>query len=131
MLLVLIAEDNALLAFMIEDALTAAGHQILGPASSVNIALELAARDVPDFALVDIDLEGSRSGAELARELKERWGAPCIFATGQLKKARESSRWALGVLIKPFSPDDVVRAVEACSSPGDVGARAPQALELF
>lgn len=131
MLLVLIAEDNALLAFMIEDALTEAGHQVLGPAGSVDGALELAARDIPDLALVDIDLEGSRSGAELARELKERWGASCIFATGQIEKARESSRWALGVLIKPFSPDDVVRAVEVCSGPVDAGARAPRALELF
>ena len=129
-MLVLIAEDNALLAFMIEDALTGYGHEVLGPASSVDGALELAARNVPDLALVDIDLEGSRSGTELARELKERWGTPCIFSTGQFEKARENSRWALGVLIKPFSPDDVARAVEVCLR-GDARIKAPRALELF
>ena len=116
-MLVLIAEDNSLLAFMLEDALTAHGHRVLGPALSVEDALELVATDRPALALVDVDLEGPRSGIDLVRELHECYGIPSLFATGQLAQVCAGGTRALGVLAKPFSPDDAVAAVDA------VGAR--------
>ncbi|MGN2242125.1 response regulator [Frateuria sp. GZRR33] len=115
-MLVLIAEDNSLLAFMLEDALTAHGHRVLGPALSVEDALELVATDRPALALVDVDLEGPRSGIDLVRELHECYGIPSLFATGQLAQVCAGGTRALGVLAKPFSPDDAVAAVDAVAA---------------
>lgn len=112
-MLVMIVEDNSLLAFMLEDALTERGYEVLGPASSVAEALVLVEQGRPALALVDIDLEGGRSGAELADELHTHHAIPVLFATGQLEQARTCRDRALGVLNKPFSPGDAVAAVEA------------------
>ena len=112
-MLILIVEDNSLLAFMLEDALTASGHRVLGPALSADEALGLVAQERPALALVDVDLEGTRSGIDLVHELHERHGVPSLFATGQLQQVCADATPALGVLGKPFSPDDAVAAVDA------------------
>jgi DNA-binding response OmpR family regulator len=115
-MLVLIVEDNSLLAFMLEDAITAHGHRVLGPALSADDALALVARERPTLALVDVDLEGPRSGIDLVRELHEHHGIPALFATGQLEQVCGDGSHALGVLAKPFSPDDAVAAVDAVAA---------------
>ena len=130
---VLIAEDNALLAFMIEEPLTERGHIVVGRANRYDVAVRLAERRRPDLALIDIDLEGDRSGVELATELKTRLGVQTLFATGQVERARAHREAALGLLEKPFSPAAVVAAVEIVDQifRGNGSFRAPPELELF
>lgn len=111
-MIVLVAEDNALLAFMIESELAAHGHRVLGPASSAAESLRLVEATAPTLAIVDIDLAGELSGVDLARLLMARWGVPTLFATGQLGVARANGDAAFGVIAKPFSPQSLVRAVE-------------------
>lgn len=110
-MIVLIAEDNALLAFMMEQALAERGHKVLGPTGRVSTALQLCDRTRPDIALVDIDLEGERTGVDLAHELRGRWSTPTLFTTGQVADARSHSDAAIGVLPKPFTPSTIVKAV--------------------
>jgi DNA-binding response OmpR family regulator len=131
--IVLIVEDNALLAFMMEDALSGSGHVVLGPANRADAALRLAEEARPDLALVDIDLDGERSGIALARELRDRWGVPTLFATGQAGEARENDDAALGVLTKPFSPTTIVGAVDVIAKvlQGHRASSIPPELELF
>jgi DNA-binding response OmpR family regulator len=131
---VLIAEDNALLAFMIEEALTDEGHAVIGPASQYDAAMRLAESNRPDLALVDIDLEAGRSGIDLARELKARWGVHVLFVTGQFERARAHPEAALGVLTKPFSPAAVVASVKIVAEilqDGRPSSRRLPELELF
>jgi DNA-binding response OmpR family regulator len=131
--IVLIAEDNALLAFMMEDALIGGGHTVLGPTGRADAALRLVERTRPDLALIDLELAGEQSGIALARELQNRWNVPTLFATAQTTKAHENSGAALGVLSKPFSPMTVVRAVEVIAEllNGDPERDVPAELELF
>jgi DNA-binding response OmpR family regulator len=131
--IVLIVKDNALVAFMIEDALTSSGHTVVGPAARVDTALRLAEETRPDLALIDIDLDGERSGIALARELRDRWKVPTLFATGQSGEAHGHPDAALGVLTKPFSPATVVSAVAviALLLQGDRAPNIPPGLHLF
>jgi two-component system, response regulator PdtaR len=110
--LVLIVEDNTLLAYMMEDVLTEHGHVVLGPASKPAAAMRLVEQTQPALALIDIDLEDDLNGVELARELRARWGVPTLFATGQVATAKANLDVALGVIAKPFSPLAIVRSVE-------------------
>jgi DNA-binding response OmpR family regulator len=128
-----VAEDGALTALALELALALAGHRVLGPAAAVDEALRLAAADRPDLALVDIRLRDGRDGVALARALKRRWAVPCLFLSAQAPQARAAGDAALGLVGKPYDPDDVVAAVAAVGEPlaGGRPARVPRRLELF
>jgi DNA-binding response OmpR family regulator len=53
---VLVAEDEAAIALMIEDVLTESGFVVVGPAVSTNAALALVEREVIDCAVLDVKL---------------------------------------------------------------------------
>lgn len=132
-MLILIVEDNAVLAFMMEHALTGAGHRVLGPASDPVEAIGLADQFRPELAIVDIDLKDHASGIEIARNLRVDRGIPSLFSTGQVETARRHADVAIGILSKPFAPETVVNAVAVVSkllAREELG-ELPRELELF
>jgi DNA-binding response OmpR family regulator len=76
----LIVEDDYLVAFELTSTLRRCGASILGPVGTVRKARELVRRELPDLALLDINLNG-HSDFELAAQLRAmRVGV--IFTTG-------------------------------------------------
>lgn len=76
---VLVVEDEFFVGLEIAQTLEAAGAEIVGPARSLGEALEYAADDTIDMAVLDVDLDGEYS-FDLARSLIER-GVRVVFAT--------------------------------------------------
>ena len=111
--MILVAEDNVMIAMMIEADLSDAGHEVGGPVGTIAEALAIAREGRLTMALVDIDLLDGDSGIELAATLTADHDLPCIFVTGQVKEAEKHSDVALGVLAKPFASDAIVEAVDA------------------
>src|ERR1043166_8568219 len=66
---ILIVEDDLLIASQIEVALTDAGFQIVGTASTGKEALELAKLQSPTLVVMDIRLPGDRDGIDTALDL--------------------------------------------------------------
>jgi DNA-binding response OmpR family regulator len=134
-MIILVAEDEALVALVLELALGLglAGHEVLGPAGGVDQALRLVGERRPDLGLIDINLRDGDDGVGLARRLKERWAVPCLFLSGQVIQARAASDIALGLIGKPYDPDEVVEAVAAVGEllAGRQPGRVPPRLELF
>jgi DNA-binding response OmpR family regulator len=130
---ILIVEDNALLAFMIEDALIEAGHEIFGPVGTPAEAMALAEQSRPQLVIVDVNLKNGTSGVEVARYLHINSDVPSLFATGQVEIAWQNSDVAIGVLAKPFSPDTVVKVVAAISRilSGQDASEVPAEFEMF
>jgi two-component system, response regulator PdtaR len=64
----------------LELTLRRAGYQVLGPAPSVRVALELLQRDRPDAAVLDVNLAGERVTpvAEVLRSMS----IPFVLASG-------------------------------------------------
>ena len=62
MSVVLIVEDELVIAMSIKDALGDAGYPVLGPAVTYESAMSLAGAQRPDIALVNIDLQSDRDG---------------------------------------------------------------------
>ena len=56
--LVLVVEDEFLLAMELELLLERHGYRVLGPAATVAEALRLLAAETPDAALLDVNLRG-------------------------------------------------------------------------
>lgn len=109
---ILVVEDNALLAMLMEQDLADAGMNVVGPCSSSNSALEHVHAQPCDAALIDIDLSDGRTGGELAKKLNAEFEMPVIFVTGQRQLALEYSQHALGILQKPFVSEDLIAAIE-------------------
>jgi two-component system, response regulator PdtaR len=55
---VLIVEDEVLIAMDLRDMLESNGHQVIGPAASVDAALRLLDDVRPDVAVLDVNLRG-------------------------------------------------------------------------
>ena len=130
--ILLIVEDQLLLAIGLKDELEDCGYQVLELADRHQEALAIARKVKPDLALVNIDLADGDDGVALARDLKAE-GIPVLFISGQPGRARLEKAAAIASLSKPYSPPDMVRAVDYLfrHEAGDESRPAPRELEMF
>ena len=128
----LIVEDEILSAMSLQDALEDAGYRVLDLTGRYQEAVQAARADKPDLALVNIQLHGRDDGVALAGEFKEM-GIPVLFISGQAGRARSARTAAVGSLPKPYSPSDMVKAVDYLLRhlAGDETVSPPAALEVF
>ena len=110
-LTVLLVEDDAEAAAHLTEALDAAGHRVVGPFHSAEAAAAATALHPIDVALLDINLSGEATGADLARSLKARWGVPVIFLSGDVTAAAQNAELAAAMVIKPYRGRDVLDAI--------------------
>ena len=104
---VLVAEDEAIIAFELEAFLTEAGAIVIGPSYSLDDAMRHAGEDELSAAVLDIQL-GHDTIAPVARRLTER-GIPFVFYSGQIDNDPILAEWPQSMLVpKPASPRVVV-----------------------
>lgn len=107
---ILITEDEPLIAMSLAWELEEAGHEIIGPASTIEASIQLARAHHVELALLDIDLEKRGDGIILARRLREM-DIPSVFISGQGAVARDNADLVVGFIGKPYNPEDIVRSV--------------------
>jgi DNA-binding response OmpR family regulator len=107
---ILVVEDEALVAMLVEDALMDAGFTVLGPARTVSQALELLKADPPDAAVLDLNLGGENS-LSVADALAAR-GIPFLVATGYGAAGLPAHLKHIPVLPKPYDPADLTGAID-------------------
>jgi DNA-binding NtrC family response regulator len=107
---ILIVEDELLIAWSIKAIVESLGCVVLGPVSSVNDAFELLRSNVPDAALLDVNLHGE-SVMPLAEECQLR-KIPFALVTGYGRLRLSDSLLNAAVRVrKPFNTDDVAKAL--------------------
>jgi len=111
---VLIVEDDYLIGMQSEEALTSAGFVVIGPAATAEEAVALAINNQPAIIVMDIRLAGKRDGIDAAREIFEKLGIRCIFATAHddaetRGRAAPYSPWSW--LTKPYTMASLVALV--------------------
>ena len=110
MLKILIVEDDSQLAatlqYLVEDN---PRYRVIGLADDAAGALDVAAREQPDLALVDLHLARGSTGFSVAARLNDD-GVPCLFVSGKAP-GFPMPDLALGCLLKPFTGNDVHRAL--------------------
>jgi two-component system LytT family response regulator len=85
--------------------------KVCGEASNAEEAKEVISIASPDIVFLDIEMPG-KSGIELLKEIKEI-NFEIIFATAFNQYAVEAFRLgAIDYLLKPISPDDLIRAID-------------------
>ena len=114
---VVVAEDESLIRMDIVETLREHGYEVVGEASDGNMAVELATELKPDFMVMDIkmpNLDGL-SAAEKIAELR----IPVVLLTAfsqQELVARAAEVGAMAFLVKPFTPQDLMPAIEIALS---------------
>lgn len=132
---ILIVEDEVIVALTMEDALSSAGHTVVGIARDEKNAVRLAKRERPDLALVDLYLAHDSSGADTARQMRETLGVPSVFVSGNPVDCRRlgSTAGVFGCLRKPFTEQDLLDAVAVAEAvlARQMPNRVPSGLELY
>jgi DNA-binding NarL/FixJ family response regulator len=111
---VLIAEDDFLIAMQTQEALSAAGLEVVGVAVTAEEVLDLARQERPALVVMDIRLAGRRDGIEAARELFRQFNVRCIFATANddLHTRERAEYFApFGWLTKPYTMASLLTSV--------------------
>ncbi len=98
---VLVVEDEAMIAMLVEDMVLDFGSEVVGPVANMNDAINLARSAELDAAILDINVGGSAI-FPVADILSER-GVPVIFATGYGSKGLPPRFQNSPTLPKPFS----------------------------
>ena len=111
---VLVVEDEMMVSMLIEDMLSDLGCRVVGPASRLDEALELAKAGGIDCAVLDVNL-GGQPIFPLADLLRER-GRPFAFATGYGDAGLRDVDRGSPVLQKPFREGDLARVLSELST---------------
>ncbi|BBF92040.1 response regulator [Blastochloris tepida] len=114
---ILVAEDDALIALDLVDALETFGCVAAGPVATVKAALEHAddTANAIDGALLDLDLRGQRSYPVAAALMRRN--IPFAFTSGYGLEAIEPAFRAYPCLLKPTNRSDLLAVLRGFLSP--------------
>lgn len=110
MLRILIVEDEPLFAQTLKHLVELNPlYEVIAVAEDSASALAAVEARQPDLALIDLQLANGTTGFPVAVKLHEL-GVLCLFTTGKAPSFPMPDL-AIGCLVKPFSQDDLVRAL--------------------
>ena len=112
---ILVVEDEIIIADNICDTLNELGYETLEPAINYTEAIATIENEVPDIAILDIQLSGKKTGIDVAEKINKTCGFPFIFLTSnadsatvfEAKKVEPSA-----FLVKPFTKDELFTSIE-------------------
>ena len=113
-----IAEDEALIRMDLAEMLAEEGYDIVGQAGDGEQAVSLAEDLDPDLVILDVKMP-RLDGISAAERIAEKRIAPVVILTAfsqrdLVERARDAG--AMAYLVKPFSRNDLVPAIEMAVS---------------
>lgn len=111
---VLIAEDEALIRLDLKEMLEEEGYEVVAEVGDGQQAVELATELAPDLVILDIQMP-VLDGLSAAEQIASARIAPVIVLTAfsqreLVERARDAG--AMAYLVKPFSKNDLMPAIE-------------------
>ena len=120
---VLVVEDEFFMAADLEDSLTRAGAEVVGPIPDLQAALAQVHMNSADLVVLDVSLRGDEKAYPIADALSER-GIPFLFVSGYASRDLPSRYRKIRRLEKPFDMEALVKAVGELAH---LGAKEPAA----
>jgi PAS domain S-box-containing protein len=113
--LVLIVEDEGILALHLRNSLLSLGYRVAAVVDTRAQALKEAERTRPDLVLMDIRIRGEMDGINTAEQIYERFDIPVVYLTAYadentLERAKLTAPY--GYLIKPFDEKELRPTIE-------------------
>jgi PAS domain S-box-containing protein len=116
---ILVVEDEVLVAMVVIDMLEELGVRPIGPAQSVEQALETIAGEEFDAALLDGNLAGTQVHAVAAALTRKE--VPFVFVTGYARGGLPAAFRSAPILSKPFTEAELIAALRGLFGPGASG----------
>jgi PAS domain S-box-containing protein len=113
--IVLIVEDEQIVAMDLQDKLEAMGYRVAGRASSGEGAVAQALRLRPDLVLMDVRLDGEMDGIEAAGLIHQRLAVPVVYLTaysGSDVVGRAMQSAPFGYVLKPYNDRELSLVIE-------------------
>jgi AmiR/NasT family two-component response regulator len=115
---VLIAEDEALIRMDLREMLEEEGHEVVAEARDGAEAVTLARAARPDIVFMDVKMP-KMNGIDAAAAITAESLAPVVMVTafsqaGLVEEAAKAG--AMGYVVKPFSRNDIVPAMQVAVS---------------
>ncbi len=113
--LILIVEDESVVALNILQIITGLGYRPLGPVATGSAALEVIGRERVDLVLMDVRLKGGMDGIELADIIARNFGVPVVYVTAYtdtetLERAKLTTPY--GYITKSFDERELHSTIE-------------------
>lgn len=113
-----VAEDEALIRMDIVETLTEGGYEVVGEAANGEEGVALATELKPDVVVMDIKMP-IMDGITAAEKIASERIAPVVLLTAfsqteLVERARDAG--AMAYVVKPFTPADLLPAVEIAAS---------------
>lgn len=113
--LILIVEDELLIAENISRILKNAGYKWVKYVTNVKEAIEVIEIEKPQIVLTDIMLEGDQTGIDLGNLIHTNYKIPFVYITSHSSPemvAKVKFTHPNAYLVKPFKKEDLVVAIE-------------------
>lgn len=115
---VVVAEDESLIRLDIVEILRDNGFDVVGEAGDGETAVQLATDLRPDLVVMDVKMP-QLDGISAAEKLSKNHIAPVVLLTAFSQKdlvERATEAGALAYVVKPFTPNDLLPAIEIALS---------------
>ncbi len=108
---ILVAEDEAIIAYDLCNTVEEAGYTVAGPFCDVSSAMLSFQKHKPDLAILDVQLDDGNS-FPLAEQLMAE-NVPVIFHSGNYAPGEVNERFpSAAALAKPCPPAQVIESVQ-------------------
>jgi DNA-binding response OmpR family regulator len=107
-----IAEDDLMIADLVEEILVDEGYEVCGIARTVAEAVALAQHHKPDLAVLDLRLADGGLGTDIAAELLPFGKIGVLYATGNISQVVLTTADGDASLSKPYRSADLLRSLE-------------------
>ena len=112
---ILIVEDDEITALNLSLSLKKHGYNIVAVCDNTTEAKSKIITYAPDIIIVDISLQESNDGINLAREIRAKYSIPFIYLTSYsddeiLSQAKETEPY--GYIVKPFDPSSLHATIQ-------------------
>ena len=118
---ILIAEDETIIRMDLRSLLESAGFEVCAEAKDGEEAVELARKEQPDLAVLDVKMP-RLDGIEAARRILDERPIPIVMVTAYGERelvARAVEAGVFGYLVKPFRETDLLPAIETARARHD------------
>ncbi|MGB5867943.1 MAG: response regulator [Arcobacteraceae bacterium] len=112
---ILIVEDEMIVLLDLKSAITKLGYEVIDTASNYDEAIKSVAKNQPDLIMMDVNLNNSKDGIEIASKILETKYIPIIYLTAYTDETtiqRAIKTNPVGYVIKPFKRDDLKVAIQ-------------------
>lgn len=111
----LIVEDEIIVADDIASLAKDRGYEVLEPVFDYFAAVQAFQNHIPDLVILDIRLQGNRTGIEFAKWLRKHARTPIIYLTvfdNQKVRQLAQATSPVAYILKPFLKRELVSALD-------------------